>query len=404
MTASRICDVLVVGGGIGGLAIGCALARNKRSVVVLEARSSLRPSKRGLTLQPNGLETLQRMGLLDNVSKIGVAVSHVVWYDSKGDQLADLDYSVLDHPYNYLLTVIPSELEQILREEFLRRGGELEESTVFMGLTWQQDRVTVTAKREDSLLEYSAKILVGADGEQSPVRQTLQLPFKIKECLDHFLFMLVGPVEPIRQAARQYLGRGKMIGLYPVPRGTYVFYYIPKGTIESLRARGFDSFKTEISHSVPEVRTALSDLQSWDDIVYAQPKRVHVQNWVEDRVALLGDAAHATDPSWAQGANMTLQDADVLADTIEKCFQSHDFSASRLMEYQTMRRKQTLFIQRQSDRTARMTATESRLNHWLGKRIIRKIGRDQDLMRTALKASAGLTDHLGLWEQFRFIL
>ena len=404
MTATRACDVVVVGGGIGGLALGCTLANKKRNVVILEARTRILPSKRGLSLQANGLEVLQKMGFLDRVSGIGVATRNVTWYDVSRELLADFDYSLLDHPHNYLLTVIPSELEQLLRDEFLRRGGEIDESTVFTGLKQQSDGVTVTAKRTERSLEYSAKILVGADGEKSAVRQTMQLPTKIRECPDHFLFMLAEPIETIRRSARQFVGRGKMIGLFPVPKGTYIFYYIPRGEFDVLKARGLDAFKSKILSVVPDADGALANLRSWDDIVHVAPKRIEVQNWVTNRVALLGDAVHALDPSWAQGANMTLKDAGVLANTIEKCFESRDFTADRLMDYEAPRRKQATFIQRQSERTARLTATERSLNYWLGKRIRRRTGRNSDLMRIALKASAGLVDRLGWWEQLRFIL
>src|SRR5438128_12040146 len=103
---------------------------------------------------------------------------------------------------------------------------------------------------------------------------------------------------------------------------------------------------------MPEISGPLDSLTSWDNIAYVAPKRVGVRHWVTDRAALLGDAVHAVDPSWAQGANMTLQDASVLSNTIERCFKSSDFSASRLKAYESASRKQTSFVQRKPDRTA----------------------------------------------------
>lgn len=397
-------DAVIIGGGIGGLALGCFLAKNNHSVIVVETRAGLLPSKRGLSLQANGMGVLERMGLLDKVMDIGVATRHVEWYDLGGELLADLDYSVLDHPFNYLLTVVPSELERILRDEFVRRGGILSESTLFEGFTREPDQITIRARKDGLSLEFSGKLMVGADGENSRVREALQLRTIIRECQDHFLFMLVGSVEAIRQAARQYVGRGKMFGLYPVPDGTYVFYYVPRGLINSLKANRLESFKTELSRITPEIRDALGRLRSWDDIVYVAPKRIDVQDWVADRAALLGDAVHALDPSWAQGANLTLQDAEVLGETIERCFDSEDFTADKLKEYEALRKKHSRFVQQQSDRTARLSATQSRLYHWMGKRIIRRTGQSRVLMRTAIGASAGIVDHFSLLEQLRFIL
>src|SRR6266516_371465 len=333
MTITGSYDIVIVGGGVGGLALGYALA-NKYSVLVIEARPRIVPSKRGLSLQANGLEALQKLDLLERVAPIGVKTSHVAWYEIGGNLLADLDYSILDHPYGYILNLVPSELERVLRDQFSRRGGEIQESTSFREAVLHHDNVRLRVQRNTSSLEYSASIIVGADGENSRVRNGLNLPTQIRECPDHFLFMLTSPLDMLQGKARQYFARGKMVGFFPVLGGTYIFYYLPAGRIDDLRARGLDAFKTELANIMPEISDKLDRVTSWDDIVYVAPKRVSVDHWVADRAALLGDAVHALDPSWAQGANMTLQDALVLVDTIEKCFQSGDFSANRLKAYE----------------------------------------------------------------------
>src|SRR5438309_11547747 len=111
-----------------------------------------------------------------------------------------------------------------------------------------------------------------------------------------------------------------MVGFFPVPGGTYIFYYLPAGKIDDFRARGLDAFKTELANIMPEISDQLDRVTSCDDIVYVAPKRVSVGHWVADRAALLGDAVHALDPSWAQGANMTLQDTVVLVIRLRNVF------------------------------------------------------------------------------------
>src|SRR2546427_11768293 len=166
MTITGSYDIAVGGGGIGGLALGCALA-NKYRVLIIEARPRIVPSKRGLSLQANGLEALRKLDLLDRVTPIGVKTRHVAWYEIDGNLLAHFDYSILDHPYNYLLTLVPSELERILRNEFSRRGGEIQESISFKDVVLHHDSVRLRAQCKESSLEFSASIIVGADGENS---------------------------------------------------------------------------------------------------------------------------------------------------------------------------------------------------------------------------------------------
>jgi len=397
-------DVVIVGAGIGGLALGCALASNGRKTCVLEGRPQVTPSKRGLTLQPNGLETLQKLGLLDQVVRLGAKTTRLTWLEIGVGPLVTFDYSILDHPHNYLLTVVPSELELVLREVFSGRGGIIYDSTFFRETLRTRFGRVIKAERNGSLVEFSTKIIVGADGENSMVRQALRIPGHVRKYPDDFLFMLAGPVASLQIEARQYVARGKMVGFFPTRALTYIFYYLPGRRLEQFKARGVESFLTGLANIEPEISDSLGSLESWEDIAHVSSRRVDVESWVADRGALLGDAVHALDPSWAQGANMTLQDAVALANTIERCFVLDDFSVKELKGYERTRRKQAQFVQREAERTAQLTTTEGRFYHWLGKRILVRTGKNGELMRIALRASSGLTDHFSLQERIRFVI
>ncbi len=398
-------DVLIVGAGIGGLALGCALVSNGRKVCLLEARPGVTRSKRGLTLQPNGLAALRNLGLLDRVARIGSKTTKVAWHEIGKKPLVTLDYSILDHPHNHLLTVVPSDLELVLREAFSSRGGIICESRPFRDiLPNRSERVLVEAERNGSPAVFSGKIIVGADGEKSKVRQALEIPARVKEYPDHFLFLLTGPVASLQLEARQYVARGKMAGFFPTRDSTYIFYYLPNRTVAEFKSRGIESFKKQLADIEPDVSDSLSNLGSWGDVAGVSARRVDVKSWVADQAALLGDAVHALDPSWAQGANLSLQDALALAKTIERCFELNDFTADALRGYEKDRRKQTEFVQNQAERTAQFTTTESRFYYWLGKRVLQRTGRSKTLMLTALEASCGLTDHFSLREKIRFII
>ena len=397
-------DAVIVGAGIGGLALGYALASNGRKTCVLEARPRIRPSKRGLTLQPNGLETLQQLGLLDQVVGIGAKTTRIGWYEIRGGHLVTLDYSILDHPHNYLLTVVPSELELVLREAFTSKGGIIYDSTFFRETLLTRFGRIIKAERNGSPVEFSAKIIIGADGENSVVRQALQIPARIKEYPEHFSFMLAGPVVSLYLEARQYFARGKMAGFFPTRNSTYIFYYIPVSRLQQFRSQELGSFLNELANIEPEISDSLGSLGSWDDVAHVFPRRVDVNSWVGERAALLGDAVHALDPSWAQGANMALQDALALSDTIERCFALDDFSANALKRYEKARRKQAKFVQREAERTAQLTTTENSFYYWLGKRVLRRTGRNRELMRIALQASCGLVDHFSFRERIHFLI
>ena len=382
-------DVLIVGAGLAGLALGFALASKGRRTCIVEGKAGVPPSKRGLTLQPNGMMALREMGLLDHVARIGSKISRVDWHEIGGKPLMTLDFSILDHPYNYLLTIVPSEMEVVLRELLSKRNGIIYESTSFRQILQNRsERILLEAERNGSPIQLSARIIVGADGENSRVRQALQIPVRVREYPDHFLFMLAGPVDSLQGEARQYLARGKMVGFFPTRSSTYIFYCLPYRTIRELKSVGLESLKKQLADIEPDVSGVLGSLESWSDVAESRARRVDVKSWVSDRAAMLGDAVHALDPSWAQGANLSLQDA----------------VAQALTGYEMERRKQTRFVQNEAERTARLTTTEDRFYYWLGKRVLQRTGRNKDLMRSALRASCGLTDHFSLREKIRFII
>lgn len=397
-------DAVIVGGGVAGLSIACALVAKGHATCVLESSPRVARSKRGLTLQANGLESMEKLGLLDDVLKIGKKTARVEWREIGGNTLATFDYGILQHPHNYLLTVVPSELEQLLRREFVARGGTVRQLMFQHATIEPRKGVTVKALRDGVPVELSAMVFVGADGEGSRVRQISQIASRVKEYSDHYLFMLAGPMDGLQDKARQYLARGRMVGFYPTLDSTYIFYYLPKNTLDLLKSRGLSSFKEELVKVEPDVSGALGSIRSWDDMTYASPRRVDVDSWVSERMALVGDAAHALDPGWAQGANMALQDAVALAGTLEDCFDRNDFSATALKRYESARRKQVKFIQDQAELTARITTTENRFCSWLGKRILRKTCSNPDLMRVVLTASSGLSDYFTMKNMIRFVI
>jgi len=262
----------------------------------------------------------------------------------------------------------------------------------------------IKAERNGSPVEFSAKIIIGADGENSRVRQALGIPAHVRKYPDDFLFMLAGPVASFQIEARQYVARGKMAGFFPTRASTYIFYYLPGRRLQQFKSQKLESFLNELANIEPEVSDFLGSLRSWEDITHVSARRIDVNSWVADGAALLGDAVHALDPSWAQGANMALQDAAALSSTIERCFALDDFSANVLKNYERMRRKQAEFVQREAERTAQLTATENSFYYWLGKRVLKRAGRNTELMRIALQASCGLTDHFSLQERIRFLI
>jgi 2-polyprenyl-6-methoxyphenol hydroxylase-like FAD-dependent oxidoreductase len=399
-------DVVIVGGGVGGLTLGCRLSGKGHRVCILEARSQLKPSKRGLGLQPNGLAALENLALLAEVTKIGVRCRYANTFDVGRNLLARIDYSLLEGAQSYYLLVVPSQLELVLRRNFAEGGGVLYESATFLDFIKNDEGLEVQVQRGPSTIELGANVLVGADGENSRVRKAIDVSVSVKQYSDHYIATLVGSLKSLRdkEEGRLYIGRGQAMGLFPVPDGAYLFYFTGTRDFEEFKSRGLDHLKTEVADIEPEVSDALGSLNSWEDTLYVVPKRVRAGSWVADRVALIGDAAHALNPSLGQGANTTLQDVVALSETLEKSLSSGNFNLAALKAYEYSRRAHTRFIQDQSERMARISATKNPFYSWACNRFFKKAGKDAELKRIVLRLAAGQIDRLSLHDMGRFFI
>jgi 2-polyprenyl-6-methoxyphenol hydroxylase-like FAD-dependent oxidoreductase len=395
-------DVVVVGGGLAGLSLAFGLADRAHSVAVLEARPSIKPVKRGLALSPNGLEALDKLRLLQEIEKIGRKVQSVKFLKSNGELLVAYDYSLLRHKQNYILTMPPHELELLLRKRALDKGVKLFEGASFGGLLREGGRLNgVRATIAGSMQELRAEVIVGADGAMSKVRESVGIQAEVKRYGYGYVVTVAGEISDSSEEANHYLARGKMLGIFPLPGGSYLFYYLRHGSFDSLKALGLGPFKSTLASLAPELAEPLVAAKSWDDFLYMSPQQVKASSWVSDRVALVGDAAHSLEPTLGQGANLTLQDVDALLGVLDECLARSDFSASALRKYEEARRLQTEFIQTMAERTAMYMNTNNRVIEWLRNRSFRNAKENDKIMRLSLLIVSGTLQKLSLSEKLK---
>jgi 2-polyprenyl-6-methoxyphenol hydroxylase-like FAD-dependent oxidoreductase len=127
-------DVVVVGGGLAGLSLAFALSDRGHRTAVLEARRGVARVKRGMSLAPNGLRALEKIHLLGHVEGIGRKLHTVKYLKSTGELLVAYDYNLLSAKPNYLLTVLPYELEILLRRRAEEKHVRVYKGAIFGGL------------------------------------------------------------------------------------------------------------------------------------------------------------------------------------------------------------------------------------------------------------------------------
>ena len=397
-------DVVIIGAGIAGSALAFELQKRSISTLLLDRRKGLDSTPRGITFQPNGLEALEKIGILDSVQQMGSAERILEVRDWNREVLLEADYGLLDHPQNYLMTADAVQVEHLLGSKAENLGAQTVWNTRFHEILWNNGIAQgVRCDVEGGPSEIKASIIVGADGPQSRVRESIGAMTKIKKYSDSFMVGLIGPVSELKDRARQYQAPGKMLGIMPAgTEATYIFYCVGNRSFEDLKREGLGRFKEEVTQAAPELTEAFRTMEAWTRIAYFTPSFIKVDPWVGNGVALLGDSAHAFHPHAGQGVNLSLQDALALADVIADSLSAGDTSAKKLVQYQSSRKMFADVI----GQHAHYTSTYALSNNWLikrlNKRALRKIQKDQKLMKEALEITAGIfTKKPGLIKQAR---
>ncbi|TDD27116.1 FAD-dependent oxidoreductase [Actinomadura sp. KC06] len=319
-SASDPVDVVVAGGGIGGLSTAYALARSGRSVRVLEREPEFAEVGAGLQMAPNATRVLADWGLLDEVLDAGVAPRRLLFRDVlDGGDLTHLDLDdgfVRRYGAPYVV-IHRSDLLAILTRACERAGVTLVADCDVRDVTNEPDGVTV----HSSLGDHHGRLAVAADG----LRSTLRAKFSDDEpiCSGYVAYRGAFPVADLDTRLGQdalqdvvcYIGPGCHLVQYPLRRGeifnTVAVFQSPAYQRGEEDWGGPDELDAAFSGACREVRDGLGSL--WRDRRWAMYDRLPIPNWVDGRLVLTGDAAHPMLQYLAQGACQAIEDAACLA-------------------------------------------------------------------------------------------
>jgi salicylate hydroxylase len=345
--------IVIVGGGIGGLTTALALGRRGIPVRVLEQSSTLGAIGYGIQLGPNVLIALERLGLKDAV----VAASHlppaILMLDaSTGDEIVriptgDSFRRRFTHPYVVIHRV---DLHEILLEACQATPGiELSAATTMTDFEDMGDRVRVRTEGGDAV---EGTALIAADGLHSRVRATLKgaqdRPRPIGYAAHRTVVPRAGvPPHVFRDEVILWAGPGFHIVAYPLRRGTVYNIVAVFRTATHGDKQDPAAYKRELIETYRDAHPDMKVLLGLMALDRRWPIADHdpIRHWSRGRVTLLGDAAHATLQSLAQGAGMAIEDGVCVADLLAE---ADGDIATAFRRYEAARRTRTARVQLES--------------------------------------------------------
>ena len=331
MRSDRPYRVAIVGGGIGGLTAAVALHQRGFEVDVYERSPKLEEVGAGLQVGPNGVKVIRALGLWDKFSKVAFRPATQVsikWDDASQRHRTPLK-GVAERDYGAPHTTLHrAHLHELLRNQLPERAIHLNSNCV--GASSTED--SAVARFADGL-EVEADVVIGADGIRSAIRAQLfgadNPRFTEQMCWRCMVPMErvpthIGPGLSVELARDDYHG---WIG----PNGHVICYPIGDGSMLNIFAGHVTDEWVEESWSAPSSQEELlAAYEGWNEALLEMFRNVRhvfkwgiydrdpIPQWTKGRVTLLGDAAHPTMPTLAQGGNMAIEDGYVLGRNLDR--------------------------------------------------------------------------------------
>ena len=344
-------DVLIVGGGMVGLALAAALSRTSLRIGLVEAQTPTakvaQDDGRASAIALGSVQILDQIGAWRFMQDRGVSPIHRVCISDQGFapvttlHRQDLGVEALGYVVENRLTLMG--LQQTIASgngvDWLCPGRAVQ-------ITPQANRVQVAIRQEGDLRQFSTRLLVGADGRQSAIRLWGQIPVTGWDYDQRLIVCTIITEFTHQQTGYERFHPSGPFAILPMvspadaPDAHRCCIVWTTRAADAPVLMGLED-DALIAAMLPHLSPQLGQVLSVSRRACYAPRRQNARRYFGERLVLVGDAAHATHPVGGQGLNMGLRDVATLATLlIQAHIQGQDLAAPDLLRcYQQLRHR-----------------------------------------------------------------
>ncbi len=315
-------DVVIVGAGPTGLALGAELHRLGVHPLILDRQAAGENTSRACVVHARTLEVLEPLGATSEVIQQGIVVP-IFRIRDRSHVLATVSFQELDTPYPYTLMCPQNRVEAVLLRRLQFFGGTVRRPWELVDLRPGAREVELLVKSAADASTIRAKWLVGCDGGHSLVRERSSIPFEGGSYEESFVLADVEMDWPLArdEVTLFYSEKGLMV-VAPLPDDRYRIVATVAQAPPQPSAADFEAI---LATRGPRNGRLTIRRMAWSS-------RFHIQHRVakalrNGRVVLAGDAAHVHSPAGWQGMNTGIQDAVSLAGALHQALSNDDDAA-----------------------------------------------------------------------------